>query len=93
MDNSQRNRLRAEGQRIEATVQVGKGGVSAGIVGELDAQLKRNHLVKVRLQRGAAGGDRAGEAGIAQELAEALGAEIVERRGHTVLIYHRKKVA
>ncbi|MCK4300275.1 MAG: YhbY family RNA-binding protein, partial [Planctomycetes bacterium] len=93
MDNNQRNRLRAEGQRIEATVHVGKGGVSTGIVAELDAQLKRNHLVKVRLQRGAAGGERTGEVGMAQELAEALGAEIVERRGHTVLIYRRKKVA
>ena len=85
--------MRAEGQRIEATVHVGKGGVSTGIVEELDAQLKRNHLVKVRVQRGAAGGDREGEVGIAEELAAALGAEIVERRGHTILIYRRKKVA
>lgn len=93
MDNKQRKRLRAEGQRIEATVQIGKGGVSTGIVDELDAQLKRNHLVKVRLQRGAAGGDKEGEVGIAEELAAALGAEIVERRGHTVLMYRRKKLA
>lgn len=93
MDNNQRNRLRAEGQSIDATIQVGKGGVSTGIVDELDAQLKRNHLVKVRLQRGAAGGDKVSEIGIAEELAATLGAEIVERRGHTILLYRRKKMA
>jgi RNA-binding protein len=93
MDNKERNRLRAEGQRIDATIHVGKSGVSTGIVDELEAQLKRNHLVKVRIQRGAAGGDKAGEVEMAQVLADALGAEIVERRGHTVLLYRRKKQA
>ena len=51
MDKELRNRLRAEGQGLDATVNVGKGGVTDGVLEELDAQLKRNHLVKVRLQR------------------------------------------
>lgn len=91
MDNATRKRLRSEGQRIEATIQVGKGGLTDGVKAELDAQLKRNHLVKVRMQRGAAGGDRGAEEGIAKELADALGAELVERRGHTALLYRRRK--
>ena len=90
MERGLRERLRAEGQRVEATLQVGKGGVTDGVVSELDAQLKRNHLVKVRLQRGAAGGDREAEEALALELAGRLGAELVERRGHTVLLYRRR---
>jgi RNA-binding protein len=90
MDKGQRNRLKAEGQRIEATVNLGKGGLSEGVVEELDAQLKRHHLVKVRVQRGALGSDPAAKDAQADELASRLGAELVERRGHTVLLFRRK---
>lgn len=90
MDKGQRQRLRAEGQGLEATVQLGKGGASEGLLAELDAQLKRNHLVKVRIQRAAAGGERDAEQSMAESLAERLGAEVVERRGHTVLLYRRR---
>lgn len=89
MDKELRKRLRAEGQRIGPTVQVGKGGLDEGVLAELDSQLRRNHLVKVRIQRGAAGGERAVEEEMARSLAERLGAELVERRGHTVLVYRR----
>jgi RNA-binding protein len=91
MERDLRNRLRAEGQRLEATVHVGKDGVDEGLLAEMDSQLKRNHLVKVRIQRGAAGGDRDGEQDLAQVLATALEADLVERRGHTALIYRRTK--
>jgi RNA-binding protein len=83
-------RLRAEGQRIDATVHLGKGGMTEGVKAELDAQLKRNHLVKVRIQRGALGDGRDEKDAQAADLASELGAELVERRGHTVLIYRRR---
>ena len=89
MEKDQRNRLRTEGQGIDATVHIGKGGLTEGVEAELDAQLKRNHLVKVKIQRTAVGGDRAGKDEQALELAQRMGAELVERRGHTVLIYRR----
>jgi len=90
LEKALRNRLRAEGQGIDATVHVGKGGLTDGVVDELNAQLKRHHLVKVRVQRGAIGPDRASKDDQARELAERLGAELVERRGHTVLLYRKK---
>jgi RNA-binding protein len=89
MEKKLRKRLRSEGQTLQATISVGRGGVSPGVLSELDSQLKRFHMVKVRLQRGAAGGDREEEAAITDELTSKLGAELVERRGHTVLIYRR----
>jgi RNA-binding protein len=91
MDQDLKRRLRADGQGLQATVHVGRGGVDEGLVAEMDAQLKRHHLVKVRIQRGAAGGDRQAEGDLAEDLVSALGAELVERRGHTVLIYRRGK--
>ena len=91
MDGDLRRQLRSEGQGIQATVHVGKDGLDAGVLAELDAQLKRHHLVKVRIQHGAVGGDRKSEQDLAQELASSLEADLVERRGHTALIYRRRK--
>jgi len=89
MDKDQKNRLKTEGQGIDATVHVGKGGLTEGVEAELDAQLKRNHLVKVKIQRTAVSSDRAGKDEQALELAHRMSAELVERRGHTVLLYRR----
>ncbi|MCK5414085.1 MAG: YhbY family RNA-binding protein [Thermoplasmata archaeon] len=90
MDKDLKKRLKAEGQAIDATVNVGKGGLTEGVLDELDVQLKRQHLVKVKIQRSAVGGDREGKDMQAIELAGRLGAELVERRGHTVLLYRKK---
>jgi len=92
MDGETRRRLRAEGQRISATVSLGKDGLTAGVISELDDQLKRHHLVKVRVQRSAVAGGPGAKDDQADELAEKLGAELVERRGNTVLLYRRRKV-
>ena len=90
MDKQMRNRLRTEGQGIAATLSIGKAGLTDGVVEELDAQLKRQHLVKVRVQRSALGEDRSAKDDQAVELSERLGAELVERRGNTVLLYRKR---
>jgi RNA-binding protein len=90
LDKDLRNHLRREGQGLEATVNVGKAGLTDGLMEELDAQLKRNHLVKVRVQRGALGDDKDAKDAQALEMAERSGAQLVERRGNTVLLYRRK---
>ncbi len=90
MDKDLRNRLKAEGQGIDAKVHVGKEGLTEGVVAELDSQLRRHHLVKVRVQRSAVGGDRTGKDAQAKDIAQRLGAELVERRGHTILLYRKR---
>jgi RNA-binding protein len=91
MDKGLKKRLRAEGQRLVPTIQVGKGGLEGGLRDELDAQLKRNHLVKVRILHGAVGGGRDDEGALAEDLVRELGAELVEKRGHTLLIYRQHR--
>lgn len=77
--------LRGEAQQLDAKLQVGKGGISEGLLEELQTMLKRDRLVKVRLLRSArAGEDR--EA-MAEELAEATESVLVETRGNTVVLY------
>ncbi len=91
IDPETRRRLKAEGQRLRPLVEVGKRGLDVAVVAELRDQLKRAELVKVRLQRAAGAEGREGEDLVAERLATEVGAELVERRGHTVLLYRPRR--
>jgi RNA-binding protein len=80
-----RKALRAAGHHLSPVVQVGKEGVSAAVLAQLDAQLGAHELVKVRIG-GESPEDRF-EA--AERLGTAAGAQIVQILGRTVLVYRR----
>jgi RNA-binding protein len=90
-DPETRRRLRSEGQRLRPAVEVGRRGLEASVIDELRDQLKRSELVKVRIQRSASAEGREGEEWLAESLATAVGAELIERRGHTVLLYRPRR--
>jgi RNA-binding protein len=83
--------MRAEGQALRPVAEVGKRGLDLSVITEVDEQLRRTQLVKVRIQGGGAGGGgRDVEDEMAARLAEAVGAELIERRGHTVLLFRAR---
>lgn len=78
--------LRGRAQSIDAQLQVGKAGISDGFVEELEATLKREGLVKLRLLRAARTGTSTEET--AEALADRVDAALVETRGNTVVLYN-----
>jgi len=83
-------------------VRVGKSGVTEGLLFELDNVLRARGLVKVKfLKRGlvkvkllknfrdAYGVESGNKDEVAAELAKALGAEVVETRGYTIVLRRR----
>ena len=86
LSGKQRRYLRGLGHHLEPVVQVGKEGLSEGLVGALDAALEQHELVKVKLLE-SVGADRK-ELGAA--LAEASTAELAQVLGRTVLLYRRR---
>lgn len=81
--------LRASGQSLDASFQIGKNGLTEGVVKELLIWHEREPLVKVRILKGALG-DEADTKALATELAEKAGVTLVEVRGHTALFYRPK---
>ena len=77
--------LRERAHDVDVTVWVGKAGVEA-VTGELSDQLDDRELVKAKFLRAARGGTTTEE--LADDLAEQVGAEVVETRGHTA-VFHR----
>jgi len=71
------------------TIWVGKGGVSQDFLKEVGKQLDKREMVKVRILKSAL---EEGEAkSIAMSAAEQLGASLVEVRGHTFMLFRRRK--
>jgi len=77
--------VRSRAHDLDVTVWVGKAGLEA-VVDELDDQLRERELVKVKFLRAARGGTDTDE--LAADLAERVGAEVVDVRGHTG-VFHR----
>lgn len=78
--------LRATGQSIEVAFQVGKDGVTDGVVKELQNRLSKEPLVKVRLLKSAR--EDEDTRSVAEDLAKRARVVLVEVRGHTAL-FHR----
>jgi RNA-binding protein len=81
--------LRATGQSIEVAFQIGKDGVTDGVVKELQVRIARDPLVKVRLLKSAR--EEGGTKEAAQDLATRAKVRLVEVRGHTALFYRPPK--
>jgi RNA-binding protein len=76
--------LRKEAHDLNVTVWVGKNGVDA-VVDETADQLDDAKLVKVKFLRAARGGTTTDA--LADELADAVDAELVETRGNTAVLH------
>jgi RNA-binding protein len=70
------------------TVQIGKNGVSQKLVEEIEKQLEKKEMVKIKILQSALEGKEARE--IASKIAEHTEASLVEVRGHTFMLYKRK---
>jgi RNA-binding protein len=79
MTDTRRRRI----HNLDVTLWVGKHGIDA-VVDELDDQLTDREFVKVNFHRSARAG--AETETLADDLAERVGASVVETRGHTAVI-------
>jgi len=71
------------------TVWVGKEGATTKIMNEISKQLDTREMIKVKILRTALKDEEAKT--IAAKIAEQTESELIEVRGHTFLLYKRKK--
>lgn len=76
--------LRARAHDADVTVWVGKSGLDP-VVEELSDQLDDRDLVKVKFLRAARGDATVDD--LAGDLADRVGAEVVDTRGHTAVVH------
>ena len=83
LTGKQRRYLRGLGHHLNPVVQVGKDGVTEGLVASIGDQLLAHELIKLKLGESVEG-DRNE---IASELAKASASELVQVLGRTILVY------
>jgi len=79
--------LRGQAHDLKALLQVGGKGVSEALVAEVDGALEHHELIKVKV----AGSEREARDAMIAELARRAGAALVQRIGHTAILYRPSK--
>ncbi|MDG1855632.1 MAG: YhbY family RNA-binding protein [Verrucomicrobiota bacterium] len=85
LTSAQRRKLKAIAQRLDASIKIGKNGLTDGFLKEVDAALKRDELVKVRFVE-----FKEEKKELAPKIAEQTQSHLVTRVGH-VAVYYREK--
>ena len=84
-----KRRIKRELGDERPTIWVGKDGVSNALLKEVEKQLDKRKMVKIRILQSAIGNYKAEQ--IASQIAIQSQAFLVEIRGHTFMLYKPKK--
>jgi RNA-binding protein len=85
MSGQLRASLRAECNQLQATVHIGKDGLTQAVMQSLDDALRTRELVKVALNKTVGVTAKAAAA----DLAAAVGAEVIQTIGKTATLYRQ----
>ena len=85
LTNAQIRTLKAQAQRLKASVKIGKDGLSPAFIAALDEALKHNELIKVKFDD-----FKEQKKELAPQLAEKTSSHLVTRVGNVVVLYRPK---
>ena len=78
--------LRARAHHLNPVVSIGAAGLSDAVLAELDRALDSHELVKLRV----AADDRVQRKALVEDLCRRAQAELIQRIGHTAVIYRKR---
>ena len=81
--------VRHELKEEKPTIWVGKDGLTPQLSSEIENQLEKKKMLKIKILKSALQQDTA--QAIASKAAEQTGASLVEVRGHVIILYRRHK--
>jgi RNA-binding protein len=84
-----KRRIKSALSAEKPTVHIGKEGVTAQIISEIDKQLDAREIIKAKILKTAL--QETETKTIAATIAEQTESELVDVRGHTFLLFKRKK--
>ena len=87
LTSAQTRFLRGQAHDLSAILQVGGKGITDSLISEVDNALEHHELIKIKI----AAEDREARDAMIGELAERSGAALVQRIGHTAVLYRPSK--
>ncbi len=87
LNEKQKKHLRSLAHDLKPVVHVGNGGVSPGLIAELDQALSHHELVKVKVRVG----DRSARDTAIDTMVKKATANLVARIGNTAILYRQRE--
>lgn len=84
LTNAQIRKLKATAQRMDASLKIGKSGLSPAFLQSLNAELDRHELVKLKFAE-----FKEQRKELAPQLAEKTGSHLITLLGNVVVLYRR----
>jgi len=84
-----KRRIKRELSTEKPTIWVGKEGATPQMVNEVSRQLEKREIVKVKILKSALKDEEAKS--VASKIAEQTSSTLIEVRGHTLLLYKRRR--
>jgi RNA-binding protein len=84
-----KRRIKRELNSEKPSIWVGKNGASKEVIEEISRQLKKKELVKLRVLKSALRNKEAET--VASRIAQQTRADLVDVRGHTIMLYKRRR--
>ena len=84
-----RRRIKRELSSKQPTIWIGKNGATKQVIGEISRQLEKKEMVKIRMSKSALTNKEA--KAVASEITQQTGANLVDVRGHTIMLYKERK--
>lgn len=88
LTNAQNRVLKAQAQRLKATLKIGKDGLSPQFIAAADEALKHHELIKVKFDD-----FKEQKKELSPQLAEKTGSHLVTRIGNVVVLFRPKPAA
>lgn len=79
--------LRKKGRFLQATLHIGKNGVTDALISEIEKTIKKKKLVKIKMNKGSLEGRDKKE--IAKEIVQKTGSELIDFIGFNIVIYKK----
>ncbi len=84
-----RRRIKRELSSEKPTTWIGKNGATEQVIAEISRQLDKREMVKIKMLKSALRNKEAET--MASEIAQQTGANLIDVRGHTMMLYKRRK--
>jgi len=84
-----KRRIKRELSAEKPTIWIGKEGATPRIVNEISRQLEKREIVKVKILKSALKDEEAKS--VASKIAQQTASTLIEVRGHTLLLYKRRR--
>ena len=81
--------LRSKAHHLKPVVIIGQDRVTEGVIAHIDAALEQHELLKVRLTAA----EKVETIEVGEQLVRATGALMVQRIGHTLVLYRKRRNA